>query len=239
MTPISVYHSPDARAQVRAPLSAGFIPAGFLLRHPDFQAVPAASGIGRSVGELNLSSLRLDQFQAEKAAGFGGADHLPLDHDPNHRSLCCLLVQLAEEVALIYKQFEAMLAQGQVPSMGELQRHPLLASLIPWIGGYVDLGKVDLVGGLASALKQVSLFFLRHSSSLVGELLHLISNFLVMLFTMFFLFRDGSRLHREVEALTPMSQDYQGRIIATFSQVASATVIGSLLTAVTQGLAGD
>jgi len=149
-----------------------------------------------------------------------------------------LLFQLAEEVALIYKQFEAMLAQGQVPSMGELQQHPLLASLIPWIGGYVDLGKVDLVGGLASALKQVSLFFLRHSSSLLGGLLHLISHFLVMLLTMFFLFRDGSRLHREVQALTPMSKIYQGRIIATFSQVASATVVGSLLTAVTQGLAG-
>ncbi len=149
-----------------------------------------------------------------------------------------LLVQLADEVALIYKQFEAMLARGQVPSMDELQEHPLLASLITWIGGYVDLGKVDLVGGLASALQQVSLFFLRHSSSLLGGLLHLISNFLVMLFTMFFLFRDGSRLQREVEALTPMSRDYQGRIITTFSQVASATVIGSLLTAVTQGVAG-
>ncbi len=149
-----------------------------------------------------------------------------------------LLVQLAEEVALIYKQFEAMLAQGGVPSLDELRQHPLLAFLIPWIGGYVDLEKIDLVGGLASTLKQVSLFFLRHSSSLLGELLHLISHFLVMLFTMFFLFRDGSRLHREVQALTPMSEDHRARIIATFSQVASATVIGSLLTAVTQGLAG-
>jgi predicted PurR-regulated permease PerM len=149
-----------------------------------------------------------------------------------------VLVQLGEEVALIYKQFDTMLNQGKMPTLTELQQHPLLASMIVSIGGYVDLDKVDLAGGLASALKQVSLFFLRHSSSLLGEVVHMISNFLVMLFTMFFLFRDGSRLKQEAQELLPLSQDYQERISGTFRQVASATVIGSLLTSVTQGVAG-
>jgi len=58
-----------------------------------------------------------------------------------------------------------------------------------------------------------------------------------MIVTMFFLFRDGHRLRDELASLSPVSQRYTDLLSTTFREVARATVVGNLLTAMAQGLA--
>ena len=155
-----------------------------------------------------------------------------------------ILTQVATQAKEIYDKFQAALNQRN----WEGPYWQLSDDLIPdrlrqFVERYVDLeqvglGHLNLGEGLATLLEKLSLFLLEHSSELVTGLLSFVTSFLIMLITMFFLFRDSARLTRDYRRLSPLSDEYQRQIMTTFRQVASATVVGSLVTAVVQGIAG-
>lgn len=148
-----------------------------------------------------------------------------------------LTILLAGEVSQVYQKFQESLARGDFNRLFRLKDSAILGPLFNWINQYVATEQIDIMGGVASALQQVSLFFLKHSTELLTKFVSLVTDFFIMLVTMFFLFRDGPRLLREVRSWTPLSSQYEDLILKKFREVTSATVLGSLLTAVAQGLA--
>ncbi len=149
-----------------------------------------------------------------------------------------LVILLAAQMTAVYQQFQSGLESGSWQEFLNLQDNPYLKPWADWISQYVDLENLDLMGNLGAGLQQVSLFFLRQSTSIVSGLFRVIMNFLIMLFCMFFIFRDGEYLTDMLKTLTPLTESYRQLIINTFQEVAKATVIGTLLTAVAQGVAG-
>ena len=149
-----------------------------------------------------------------------------------------LVILLASEVTSVYQQFQEKLSQGELEELLSWKNHPYLEPLQRWTAPYLNLEDIDLVGSVAGALRQASVFFLRYSTTMLTGIFQVITGFLVMLVTMFFLFRDGNRLMEEVKTWTPFTQRYEQLLIAKFREVSSATVVGSLLTAVAQGIAG-
>ena len=149
-----------------------------------------------------------------------------------------LVILLAGQMAEVYQQFQAKLDSGEWQELLNLQDNPFFKPLTDWIGQYIDLESLDLMGSLGASLQQVSLFFLRQSTSIVSGLFRVIMNFLIMLFCMFFIFRDGEYFTEMLKSLTPLAESYRQLIINTFQEVAKATVIGTLLTAVAQGVSG-
>ena len=149
-----------------------------------------------------------------------------------------LLIEVAGQVSEVYRQFQISLERGDFKNPLNFRDSFLLGPIFDWISNYVELEKFDLIGSLSSALRQVSLFFLRHSTAILSGLFQLITSFFIMLVTMFFLFRDGGLLVKELKTWTPLSERYEQLILTKFREVASATVVGNLVTAVTQGVAG-
>ena len=149
-----------------------------------------------------------------------------------------LIILLAGQMTDVYQQFQSRLENGEWQEFLNLQDNARLKPLADWISQYVDLENLDLMGSLGAGLQQVSLFFLRQSTSIVSGLFRIIMNFLIMLFCMFFIFRDGEYLTEMFKTLTPLTEGYRQLIINTFQEVSKATVIGTLLTAVAQGVAG-
>ena len=149
-----------------------------------------------------------------------------------------LVILLAAQMTEVYQQFQSGLEHESWQEFLNLQDNPYLKPVTDWISQYVDLENLDLMGSLGAGLQQVSLFFLRQSTAIVSGLFRLIMNFLIMLFCMFFIFRDGEYLTEMLKTLTPLTESYRQLIIKTFQEVAKATVIGTLLTAVAQGVAG-
>ncbi|MCH8819534.1 MAG: AI-2E family transporter [Acidobacteria bacterium] len=149
-----------------------------------------------------------------------------------------LLILLTGQIASVYQQIQEQLESGGFQDILELQDSPYVKPLIDWIRPYVDWESLDVVGSFTAGFQQLSLFFLRQSTSILQGLFSIIANFLIMLITMFFLFRDGSRLVEEVKMITPLSNQYEEVLIGKFQEVTRATVIGTLLTALAQGAAG-
>lgn len=149
-----------------------------------------------------------------------------------------LLIMLAGEVSQVYLKFQSNLENGKLQEYINLRRDAYWGPVVQWLDQYVDLEKVDLLGNLTASLQQLSLFFLRHSTALLSSALNLVGNFLIMIATMFFLFRDGHRLVQEIQSWSPLSARYEGLIAEKFREVARATIVGSLATALAQGVVG-
>jgi predicted PurR-regulated permease PerM len=62
--------------------------------------------------------------------------------------------------------------------------------------------------------------------------------FVLMLYILFFLFRDGEKILRGLIRALPMGDEREERLFHRFAQVARATVKGTLVVAIVQGLLG-
>lgn len=149
-----------------------------------------------------------------------------------------LLILLMGQIGAVYQQGQEYLEDGGFQDIVDLQDSPYLKPAMDWISPYVDWESLDIVGSVTAGFQQVGLFFLRQSTNILQGVFSVIANFLIMMVTMFFLFRDGSSLMEEVKILTPLSSRYEQAIIDKFQEVAKATVLGTLLTALAQGVAG-
>ena len=152
-------------------------------------------------------------------------------------SVLCL-IQLTQEVAAVYERVQSFVESTDANDPLILRQWAYVGPLVQWLEQYVDFKQADLVGGLVSILRQVSFFFIRHSTVLLSGLVQMITGFFIMIATMFFLFRDGPKLAHEVRRLLPISDQYQRLVALKFRDVASATVLGNLLTALSQGFTG-
>jgi predicted PurR-regulated permease PerM len=148
-----------------------------------------------------------------------------------------LIILLGQQVSQVYKQVQQILQNDGVQGFTSLETFPWLQRPRAWVNSVVDLSEVDLLGNLAGLLQQASMFLLSHSTAILTGVFNLVFNFLIMIVTMFFLFRDGHRLKDELGSLSPVSKRYTALLSSTFREVAHATVIGSLVTAAAQGTA--
>ena len=149
-----------------------------------------------------------------------------------------LAIMLASQATQAYQELQVALNEGKIQEMMNLRDQPYVGWVLETIDQYVDLDQIDLVGSLASLLQSVSLGALRHSTAVVSGIAHMLTSFLIMIVTMFFLFRDGPALADQVSDWTPLSDNYEAQIVKKFQEVSSATVVGSLVTAIAQGMAG-
>jgi predicted PurR-regulated permease PerM len=63
-------------------------------------------------------------------------------------------------------------------------------------------------------------------------------SFFVMLYILFFLFRDGDRLSQDIARTIPLRPDHTQRMLAEFTTVVRATVKGNIVVALIQGALG-
>lgn len=75
---------------------------------------------------------------------------------------------------------------------------------------------------------------------LVGQLtLDLVVGFFVMLYVLFFLFRDGERLAAAIQRTIPLREEHTHRLLTQFATVVRATVKGNIVVALVQGALGS
>ena len=87
-----------------------------------------------------------------------------------------LIILLAGQMTEVYRQFQSGLESESWQEFLNLQDNPYLKPFVDWIGQYVDLESLDLMGSLGTGLQQVSLFFLRQSTSIVSGIFRLLMN---------------------------------------------------------------
>lgn len=147
--------------------------------------------------------------------------------------LTLLTLSLAREGAHVYEKIQS----GDVDIGGQFQK--IFDSMPGWVTDWLnrfgltsfsDL-KVKLAEGISKASKVVVLQAINVGQSTFTFLL----NLFVMLYMLFFLFRDGDSLLREIRRAMPLRPETTDALIDRFDIVVRATVKGNMIVALIQG----
>ncbi len=70
-------------------------------------------------------------------------------------------------------------------------------------------------------------------------LFQLVLNLFFILYTMFFLFKDGDRLKQRLRYLSPLKNEYEEKLLDRFNSISTATIKGTVVIGLIQGALGS
>jgi predicted PurR-regulated permease PerM len=143
---------------------------------------------------------------------------------------------LVQEGSLIYEN----LRTGRLDVGMYFQQ--VLDALPVWVVNLLnrfDLGDIaSLQDKLSAGAASGSQFLATKTLSIGQNTFQFIVSFGLMLYLLFFLLRDGSRLSARIRQAVPLSMEQKRRLFGKFTTVIRATVKGNIAVAATQGALG-
>jgi predicted PurR-regulated permease PerM len=112
-----------------------------------------------------------------------------------------------------------------------MQRSPALAKYLP--------SQEQLLQQVGTAAKTAGTFLVGFASRMTATTAAFLLNLFVMLYAMFFFFRDGDKILERIFYYTPLNDEDETRMLTQLSSITRATVKGTLVIGIIQGaLAG-
>ena len=149
-----------------------------------------------------------------------------------------LTLALISQGAHLYSLASDYLARHKVASISDIVQMPAIRKVADRIATVLPLTAEDLRGWAQTNLKTIAGRVGGVISGLAVGVLGFVASFLIMLFTLFFLFRDGRGLWRRLVAAVPLEQSRTSFLVRRLESVLQAVLAGTLLTAILQGLLG-
>lgn len=145
-----------------------------------------------------------------------------------------LATQAAQSVAAVtnwirHTNFETLLAQSN------------LDSVLAWVDAklpFIHMEDIDLQSGLLKFSQQVGEMSIQLGTGILTNAFMVLLDFLIMLFILFFLLRDGRRFVATLKYLSPLREQQEDSIIYSMRRVSRSVLVGGLLVAVLQGIVG-
>ncbi|HEY3131807.1 MAG TPA: AI-2E family transporter [Acidobacteriota bacterium] len=143
-----------------------------------------------------------------------------------------LAVTLSNEIQRAFSDYQTSVQEGTFHIEGSER---LVAG---WnkIRSVLGLKQMDFHSGMEAAIREIGLFLVQNSSVILAGFAHLVADFFIMIFTLFFLFRDGKTFLHEIMGLMPLSRAHTNRMVDRFKQTIFATFFGSFVNATVQGI---
>lgn len=150
--------------------------------------------------------------------------------------LIVLTVMFVNEAGSAERAIREWIASGGVQRLPDhLSRLPGGGLVRQWLER-VSGRESDLEQLVLSSAKTFSRYIVGELSDLVRDAFLLVADFLVMIFTLFFFFKDGRAWLQALYALIPLESSHKAKILARLDQTIRAVVKGVVLTALAQGL---
>jgi predicted PurR-regulated permease PerM len=129
-----------------------------------------------------------------------------------------------------------LLSRQNVPQGAASPYSPqLIEGALRVIGGYVDLSGFDARATLLHWLEQASRYLLSIGAAALSNIFSFAVDLVVIFLTLFFLFREGTRIRLRAATLLPLSAVQVERLFTTINNTVVANVYGGLAVAVAQG----
>ena len=115
---------------------------------------------------------------------------------------------------------------------------PVTGRLLGWLGRFIDVQKLLSGEYLAQQLGGISGGLAGRTLGVIGGVIGVIVQMFFVVFTMYYLFRDGDRIFETIRNSLPLSDDQSLAIMERTTEVVGASVYGVLAIAVIQGTLG-
>jgi len=103
---------------------------------------------------------------------------------------------------------------------------------------YLGKFKIDesqLIDKVSELAKAVSTFLVKSIHSVTQGAFNVIAMLFVMLFSMYYFFKDGPAFLDRFKKLSPLDDEYEDRLIEKFASITRATIKGTMVIAIIQG----
>jgi predicted PurR-regulated permease PerM len=131
--------------------------------------------------------------------------------------------------------------EGRIPGRGgthdfELEKIPWVGDALEWIEAHTGVTVLQLQEWMAEGLQRLLQLVMSSGGSFVMGALGTTVSFVMMLFVLFFVLRDGPRLAQQVVSLLPIEGERRTLLQRHLTDMTRAVFLGLGLTAVAQGV---
>lgn len=127
--------------------------------------------------------------------------------------------------------------QSQVGAVASFDAHEWLVKRFPSVSDFVP-SREDILNNIATATKAAANFLADSAKTFTAGTANFFLNFFVMIYAMFFFLKDGRSILEKIFYYMPMSHEDEVRMLDRFISVTRATIKGTLLIGLIQGVLG-
>ncbi|BBD08936.1 AI-2E family transporter [Desulfovibrio ferrophilus] len=127
------------------------------------------------------------------------------------------------------------------PDFQELLTRARVETVLSWLQEklpFIDFAGIDFQSGMIQFSRNVGQTMIAMGTSILGNAFNVLMQFMIMLFVLFFLLKDGRRMVQYVKYLSPLHEDQEDTIINSLRNVSRSVLVGGLLVALLQGVVG-
>jgi predicted PurR-regulated permease PerM len=135
----------------------------------------------------------------------------------------------------LLRRVTGLAARYQIETPQDLFRIPAVGSALRWIEAKTPISAAEVQRYAINAARSGLELALSSTKTVVLGLLAMLGSLFLMLFILYFFFRDGEEIAKEFIDVMPTDPDRKAELIRHLSQVTKAVVYGSLVTALVQG----
>lgn len=143
---------------------------------------------------------------------------------------------LTRETVGAIQQAKRFIQAGGVERWGEQLRTLAWIPLWEWLSPWLSPGQIDLKGLALRALNAVADSLVEQMTAGAANLFVTVIKYLLMLLTLFFVFRDGGAFYRWVRRTIPLPEAQQAHVFERLAATITAVTYGIGITAIVQGL---
>jgi predicted PurR-regulated permease PerM len=139
---------------------------------------------------------------------------------------------ITREAASLYQRLSEYVSSGSFNADVERVRASRLGRLVDRLEGY----EIDWGAAARASVDTASAVVVTQVTSVAKNVAVFLLDFTIMVFTLFFLFRDGERMYRGLRNVIPMDPAHKDAIFSVLYQTLSAVTQGMVATALAQGV---
>src|SRR3989338_3819529 len=150
--------------------------------------------------------------------------------------LAILIAHLVIETAKFYDFFWAYVRDGKFSELMRQLQNSSIAEKIRSHHTIASFIKNNLMEWVLAAMKALGNTVVANATLLTKNIFFFSLNFLLMIFLMFFLLKDGHKIYHFVYEITPLDDSDKGPIFKQITDTFAAVIHGQVLTAIAQAL---
>ena len=144
-------------------------------------------------------------------------------------------LSLVDEATDAYQRLRDPETISKVELWLDPAHNPVLSKVNQWLPASLRLENLQLGSRLSTQAQQIGIATLRIATAFAAGVVSFLMDYFMMTVVLFFLLRDSAYFAESIRAVSPLSQEDETMFVDRFRIVTRATVVGNLLTALTQG----
>ncbi|HXF06506.1 MAG TPA: AI-2E family transporter [Blastocatellia bacterium] len=149
-----------------------------------------------------------------------------------------MVMALVGELADAYQLIEKRVLSGVWRFSLEPGQSTFLSRSIGWLNRYVDLSEVNLPSLILTNLQRLSTLLVNKSTQIIQQFSTFVFKGALVLFTLYFLFRDADALLSKIKELIPLPPSETDQVLHRMRETINATIYGGVAVALAQGFLG-